>query len=105
MKRSILTLALLTVIFAGCSSDYRCRVESDTDWTANFGHGSIKGLGDEVIALPGDAAGCITVQKTTVDGFLVIQILERRRSIVGDDPTHRALETQAPYGALTDCCD
>ena len=101
MKLAMLMLTLLTLVLAGCSADYECHVKSDTEWSATYGDGSLIRSGHDVIKLPDDA--CITVQKRTVDGYLIVQIFKKGKGPFSSDQDYAKLSTTAPYGSLSAC--
>lgn len=96
-------LILFLIIFAGCSTEMNCRVESDTFWSGSFGGVHYTGTetdGVRNITL-GDANDCVTVQKQTEGGLLRITVTEKTVFFGTEEIGQQ--QTNIPYGVVSVC--
>lgn len=95
---------LLSLLLAGCSVEWKAKVESDTRWSGSFSGRTVDGTGNTTVTLGDDydEVYCCVVQKQTAQGRLKVTVYRDPSTIFGSDES-KSQETTAQYGVVSVC--
>ena len=104
MLRFLIAIVVM-LILVGCSFDYKCAVQSNTEWSGSFGNRTVDGSGNQIVDLPDEEIQCVVVQKETREGILSIKLIKEGHGIFNSDDENPTVTTTAEYGIVSDCIE
>lgn len=85
--------------------DYQCQIRSNTEWTGTFTidleEHIITGMGDTTMTFENVLACCVSLQKQTVEGYLLLQIVSIKDNAIL--PKDHTVYTTAAQGKVRIC--
>jgi len=100
--KTLLSVLSVMLLIAGCTSDYKVKIESNTSWSGSFGGTTIDGSNNQTIDIPDEDIVCVVVQKQTQNGFLTVKMVDEGNNIFAPEDVDQKTTTAA-YGVVTVC--